>query len=104
MSRYTKSDAHAAFTTLAEAAGATILDPSWKITDPRRDGAWLLDHNGTYGGYVIAAICPSSPPSDPTQPQTYTAKTHPLGNERYATREFTQRCWFAVRAIVFAKS
>lgn len=101
--RYTTRDAQAAFETLAAIAGARVLDSAWKITDKRRDGAWKLDHNGVYGGYVIAAICPSSPPSDPTQPQTYTAETHPLGDGRYSAREFCGRCWFASRAIGFSR-
>jgi hypothetical protein len=100
--RYTSRDARAAFEHLASVAGATIADPSWKITDPRRDGAWILDHNGVYGGYVIAAYVPSSPPTD-GRPQTYTAETHPLGEGRFSARDFCNRCHFAARAIGFAK-
>jgi hypothetical protein len=101
--RYTKRDAERAFEALAEACGATVLDYSWPITDERRDGAWKLDHNGVYGGYVIAAILPSSPPHDDS-PQTYTAETHPLDSMRRPAREFAQTCWMATRAIGFART
>jgi hypothetical protein len=101
--RYTRKNAEAAFEALAEACGAVVLDYSWPITDERRDGAWTLDHNSTYGGYVISAICPSSPPQDPHDPQTYTAETTPLRDERLSTGEFVRSCWTAVRAIHVAR-
>jgi hypothetical protein len=103
--RYTRKNAEAAFAALAEACGATLLDPAWPITDARRDGAWLLDHNSTYGGYVIRAICPSSPPRPgEDRPQTYTAETTPLRDERLSTGEFVRSCWTAVRAIGIARA
>lgn len=104
MSRVTRSMVESAFERLADASGARILDPSWKITDKRRDGAWKLDHNGVYGGYVIAAICPSSPPREGEGKQTYTAETMPLGYERKSAAEFFDACNFACRALAFRKS
>jgi hypothetical protein len=99
--RYTKKDARAAFERLAAAAGATIADSSWSIDDPRREGAWILDHNGTYGGYVIAAYVKSS--STPGKPQTFTAETHPLDMRRRPAREFAETCHYAARAIEFSR-
>jgi hypothetical protein len=87
--RFTRKDAQRAFERLAEAVGATIADPTWAIDDPRREGAWLLDHG--YGGYVVAAYTKSS--SIAGEPQTYTAETHPLGDGHMPAREF----WYAVR-------
>jgi hypothetical protein len=100
--RYTSRDARNAFEHLAETMGVRIVDPSWKITDPRREGAWLLDHNGVYGGYVIAALVKSSPPRDGS-PQTYTAETHPLDSYRRSAREFSQMCHFAARAVAASR-
>lgn len=96
--RYTSKHAQSAFERLADAVGATIADPAWKIADPRREGAWILDHNSVYGGYVIAAYVAGSPPyAGDDRPQTYTAETHPLGSERYSAREFCERVNFALR-------
>jgi hypothetical protein len=100
--RYTKRDAERAFEHLAETMGVRIVDPSWKITDPRREGAWLLDHNGVYGGYVIAALVKDSPPRD-GRPQAYTAQTHPLTDYRQSARDFSQMCHFAARAVAASK-
>lgn len=98
--RYTTKHAESAFAALADAIGATVADSSWGISDPRRDGAWFLDHNATYGGYVIRAYVPSSPPRDgDDRPQSYTAETSPLDDRRRSAREFCETAWFAVRAI-----
>jgi hypothetical protein len=103
--RYTRRDAVAAFEHLAESVGATIADPSWPITDPRREGAWLLDHNGVYGGYVIAAYVKSSPPrAGEDREQAYTAQTHPLTDYRMPAREFSRMCHFAARAVGLSRA
>jgi hypothetical protein len=99
MERYTRRDTEMAFARLADAVGAKIADPAWKITDKRRLGAWTLDHNGVYGGYVIAAYVSDSHYSDDPRPQTYTAETHPMGDRRHNARDFAQMCHFAARAI-----
>lgn len=96
--RYTRNDAVAAFERLADAVGAKIADSTWKITDRRRLGAWSLDHNGVYGGYVIQAYVADSTPAD-GRPQAYTAVTLPMGERRQSARDFAQACHFAVRAI-----
>lgn len=96
--RYTRRDAESAFQRLADAVGAKIADPAWKITDKRREGAWILDHNSVYGGYVIEAYVPDSPPHD-DRPQAYTAVTQPFGYERRSAREFAGACHFAARAV-----
>ncbi len=96
MTCYTRRDAEGAFRRLADANGATIADPSWGIHDTRREGAWILDHNATYGGYVIGAYCADSPPRD-DRPQAYTAVTHPFGDDRRTAREFCDVVSFALR-------
>lgn len=97
--RYTRQNAESAFLALAEACGATVLDSSWSIDDPRREGTWTLDHNATYGGYTIQEIVASSPPQDPSRPQTYTAETDALDGRRRPAREFCESAWLAVRAV-----
>lgn len=98
--RYTHRNAVAAFEALAETVGAPLASDYPDIHDARRNGAWLLDRNHTYGGYVIAAHVPDSPPRPgDDRPQAYTAETHPLGSERRSTRDFVTGCWLAVRAI-----
>jgi hypothetical protein len=103
--RYTKRDAVKAFERLAEATGATIADPSWKISDKRRLGAWTLDYNGVYGGYVVNAYVADSPPREgDDRPQAYTAITCPLGYERRTAREFCEHVNSVTRAMDYAKS
>lgn len=103
--RYTRRDAQNAFQALAQATGAIIPDPTWPISDPRREGAWKLDYNSVYGGFRIVAYCKDSPPREgDTRPQSYTSETDIFGAERLPAREFSQRCRFAVRAIALAKS
>jgi hypothetical protein len=100
--RYTKQDARNAFEHLAETMGVRVADRSWDIHDPRREGAWILDHNGVYGGYVIAAYVADSPSRD-GRPQAYTAQTHPLTDYRQSARDFAQMCHFAARAVAASK-
>jgi hypothetical protein len=100
--RYTRRDAEAAFERLAAAVGAKIADPSWKLTDRRRLGAWILDHNSVYGGYVIEAYVSDSPPRDERK-QAYTAVTRPMGDTRRNARDFADACHFAARAIEAAR-
>jgi hypothetical protein len=102
--RYTKRDARNAFEHLAETMGVRVADPAWPISDPRREGAWILDHNGVYGGYVIAAYVPDSPPRPgDDRPQAYTAQTHPLTDYRQSARDFSQMCHFAARAVAASR-
>ncbi len=101
MDHYTRRDALAAFKRLADAKHATIADPSWAISDPRRDGAWFLDHNATYGGYVIIAYMPSLPPrKGEEQLQNYTAEACPMGYERQPARQFVEMCNFRVERLM----
>lgn len=97
MERYTRRDAEQAFERLADAVGAKVADPAWKTTDKRRLGAWTLDHNSVYGGYVIEAFVADTPRDDGHQ--AYTAVTRPMGDYRHTARDFAQMCHFAVRAI-----
>jgi hypothetical protein len=100
--RYSEQDARNAFEHLAETMGVRVADRSWDIHDPRREGAWILDHNGAYGGYVIAAYVKDSPPRD-GRPQAYTAQTHPLTSYRQSAREFSMSCHLAARAVAASK-
>jgi hypothetical protein len=95
--RFTRKDARRAFERLAEATGATIADPTWAIDDPRREGAWTLDYNGVYGGFVICAYVKST--TIEGHAQTYTAITNPLGMERRPAREFWYTVHFAIRVL-----
>jgi hypothetical protein len=98
--RYTRRDVEELTLRLALATGNRIADADWKITDRRREGAWFIDHNSVYGGYVIAAYVASSPPREgDDRPQSYTAQTHPLGDARRSAREFCEAAHFALRAL-----
>lgn len=86
--RYTKRDAEGAFNRLREALEKPLAS-DFGIHDPQREGAWLLDHNSVYGGYVIAEIVADSPPRPgEDRPQAYTAENRPFGHERRTAREF----------------
>lgn len=107
MGRITDKQAERAMRLLAEACGAKLLDDVMArskrgLAEPKREGAWLLDHNSAYGGYVIAAITASSPPREGEDPtQFYTAETHPLWEERCSGQEFVDRCHAARQAIAY---
>ncbi len=79
--RYTKRDAEAAFGRLARRLDKDCFDPF-------RVGAWTLDHNATYGGFVIAEIV-----------NEHGGETRPFGDRRMSAREFVQSVDFALRAI-----
>lgn len=103
--RYTKRDAERAFERLAEAVGATLADSAWGIHDPRRDGAWFLDRNPVYGGYVVAAyVRDSAGREGDDRLQAYTAQTHPLGMMRRSPREFCDAVNFALHVKAFKPS
>jgi hypothetical protein len=108
--RYTRKDAEAAFARLASALGKT-----WSVTgalfegnywesksvgtlwtregsDNRAHvGAWTLDCNPTYGGYVIEEIANEGG-----------GVTQPFGSMRRNAREFCDAVYFAENAIRFA--
>lgn len=90
--RVTRAHAEAAFVRLAERYGATVAEQAWAIDDPRREGAWFLDHNGAYGGYEVRAYCASSPPArgqlGEYQPQCYTAEDVVFSGGRRSARDF----------------
>ncbi len=97
--RYTRKDAGRAFERLREAKGARLAS-DYGIYDPEREGAWALDHNATYGGYVVVEIIASSPPrKGEDRQQSYTAEHHPLGNARLPAREFCYAVNFALRVL-----
>ncbi len=50
-------------------------------------GAWSLDHNSVYGGYVIRALRPTG------------GEDEPMGSERCKAGEMVAKMNFAMRAI-----
>lgn len=110
--RYTRKDAQAAFARLASALGKTWSDRSghlWrgKAYEPEAAGelwtriesaggaqnvaavgAWMLDHNGIYGGYVIAEMFNEGG-----------GESHPLGDLRRPARDFCDAVRFALDAL-----
>lgn len=81
MDRYTRKDAEAAFAQLCEAVG--------RRQGPWNDvGAWQIDYNSVYGGYVVVEIVNSSG-----------GQTHPLGEPRRPAREFCSHINFALRVM-----
>jgi hypothetical protein len=94
MDRYTTKNAESAFERLAAKLGkstATTGGPIWTRQGDRnvaRVGAWLLDHNSIYGGFVIAEIVNDGG-----------GESHPLGDRRMPAREFCQTIYFAERLL-----
>lgn len=79
MERYTKRDAEKAFERLLTLTG--------KHAGPWNEvGAWQLDYNGTYGGYVVVEITSEGG-----------GQTHPLGDMRRNARDFCSAVNFASR-------
>ena len=54
-------------------------------------GAWELNYNPTYGGWIIEEIDPDRTGSSGT--------SQPLISARLSTKEFYYACWMAARAI-----
>lgn len=113
MERYTKRDAYMAFTRLASTLGKTWSDDSgnlfegsayepkalgrklWERVGPENVayvGAWTLDHNSIYGGYVIEEIY-----------NTGGGVSQPFGSMRRTAREFCDAVYFAENALRAAK-
>lgn len=94
MDRYTKANAEAAFERLAAKLGKSTAKtggPIWTRIGDRnvtRVGAWLLDHNSIYGGFVVAEIVNEGG-----------GKAHPMGERRRPAREFCDVVYFAERVL-----
>lgn len=109
--RYTAKDARAAFARLSSALGKTWSDEHgqlWKGTYYKPEaaghlwgrnlehfsrnvaqvGAWHLDHNGTYGGYIVAEMVSEGG-----------GESHPLGERRKSAREFCEAVYFAEQVL-----
>lgn len=90
--RYTTKNAEAAFERLAAALGKSTAKtggPIWARIGDRnvaRVGAWLLDHNSIYGGFVVAEIVNEGG-----------GESHPLGERRMSAREFCEAVYLAER-------
>jgi len=110
--RYTRKDAEAAFARLAAALGKTWSDRNgqlWKgdYWEPVADGtlwtrqgsenharvgAWTLDHNAIYGGYVIEEMYNEGG-----------GVSQPFGSMRRSARDFCDAVAFAENALRAAK-
>lgn len=94
MDRYTTKNAEAAFERLAGKLGKSTAKsggPIWTRQGDRnvaRVGAWALDHNSIYGGFVIVEIVNEGG-----------GESHPLGERRRPAREFCDVVYFAERAL-----
>lgn len=91
MDRYTRHDAEMAFERLAKKLGKDSSEPVWTRVGDRnvaRVGAWILDCNFVYGGFVIAEIVSEGG-----------GESHPLGERRMPAREFCQSVYFAERVL-----
>ena len=115
--RYTRKDAQAAMERLAAATGYPYYRPSLRGRsgdlkagvfsgpphDPQRRGqlwnregsdnrcfvgAWVLDHNSVYGGYVVEQM-----------ENEHGGISHPLGSGRKSAREFCDAVRFALDAL-----
>ncbi len=80
--RYTRKDAEACFKRLCETLDKRIA------TSYNDVGAWSLDHNATYGGYVVDEITTDGG-----------GISKPLGDRRRPAREFCEAVWFALRVL-----
>jgi hypothetical protein len=76
--RYTRSDAVAVFSTFSRIMSDTASN-------------WALDHNATYGGYVIV------------ERNADGSESRPFGNRRRPAGEFCRTLQFAVDAVAMAR-
>lgn len=94
MERITHKHAERAFEILATEMGKQYSPktPAWTQrkdgTNKATVGVWMLDHNSTYGGYVIAEMSNEDG-----------GENSPLGDTRMGAREFVQACHMAARAV-----
>lgn len=87
MERTTEAHVESAFKRLCAVTGHRVA------TSYNDVGAWRLDHNGSYGGFVVEEII-----------GTTGAVTRPLGDKRRSAREFYDAAWFAINAIESANA
>ena len=87
MERTTKAEVNQAFESLALALGKST-QPYDKVTRKAIAGAWYLDHNGVYGGYIVYEM-----------DNERGGVSEPMNRRRMPSREFVQACRFAVDAI-----
>jgi hypothetical protein len=110
--RYTRKDAEAAFARLASTLGKTWSDQHGKLwkgnywepvadgtlwtlegnENSARVGAWGLDYNPTYGGFVIEEIFNEGG-----------GVSQPFGSMRRSARDFCDAVYFAENALRAAK-
>ncbi len=84
--RITRKDVEGAFELLCATLGKRIATAYNDV------GAWQLDHNSIYGGFVIEEVV-----------NVHGGVSRPMGDQRCNAREFRQMCLFTVRAIQSAK-
>lgn len=96
--RVTRTEIERAFEILTDALGKELAFRSDDVRDAEGRwrapvGAWLLDHNSAYGGYVIREYVNEGG-----------GVTEPLGSRRRTGREFVDVCRFALAAIHMART
>lgn len=79
--RYTKQNVRNRFEALARVLGKRIA-ADWKDV-----GAWKLDYNPHYGGYIIAEYMENG------------GETHPVFSSRLPAGQFCEAVNFAIRCI-----
>lgn len=80
--RYTRKDAQAAFERLIAALGGRVAT-TWNDV-----GAYRLDYNGIYCGYVVERVTSEGG-----------SVTRPLGDQRRTAREFCDAVYFAGQVL-----
>lgn len=94
MERYTRKNAEAAFERLALKLGKSTArtgGPIWRRVGDRnvaRVGAWALDHNSIYGGFVVIEIVNEGG-----------GERHPMGDRRMPARQFCESVYFTEKAL-----
>lgn len=86
MDRYTRKDAEAAFDRLCAMLGKR------RASSYDDKGAWQLDYNPVYGGYVVHELL------------DHGGVTEPLGSERVSARELVKRVWFLTAALAIQRN
>jgi hypothetical protein len=81
MDRYTSKNAHARFNELCKVLGKRVA------TNYKDVGAWFLDYQACYGGYIISEYMAGG------------GESHPVCNRRMSAREFCETINFAIRCV-----
>ena len=81
MERYTRKNVEARFLELCNVLGKRVA------TNYKDAGAWFLDYNANYGGYIISEYMANG------------GEFHPVCNRRMPAREFCETINFGIRCV-----